>query len=721
MISDNCSYEEIQQRDLLNPDAVSLYEEGINALHRNDYENALRYFDDAIAIESNFYNAYFQKFYTLTQISNHDRSKVAEALRCIDKSIEYGPKSAYPYFKKGYYLKSLKKYNKAIEAFKRGLEICNYEIMLILEIARCYKSIGDYDSAIRYYELALTEVDKYNTKVAKVVSRLMGVGAVYSKTKFTTILSNVSSKPQYSTFMADICAEYSDFMYEVGYKTKSYLLICQAVENSRWDDYIEQRLKLVLSYPEYTSYSCFRNTLSNDSILLKKLGGQLWENHHLYLYNCMKGIIESNTDEVSIDLIVYLFNDCPLSILQLCILKNKIHELSLHAVSEIELFSNIIEFMDYISLIAITGDKRENIFLEALIHYYLGGIASSFIIFDDILDTRFSELSSRESYFYSRLSKEMRLDFLQINSYNINRLSALNKTDEDFFFLGLMHLLNEEKDEAINCFYKSSTYKYSKLMLLFLAEEIIYQEVTSAFEYFLCQKYIDITQGIDQFIDYFILRECYTFICSYSKSEHISKTIPIPKPLWETFIFDLNISKYISNEIFRLNLVDKIQIELSNRKCDNNNVLLDKYFQSIELKADAKVSIQELTNYICQSRLSQEDTLQLTICLYQNSFINTTEFINLNLYIQFLNRSKSKQIISRTILFAGCAATSYLNTLLGIVFSTLFYYLDNSTIIKDKYMSYSDFISFINDSKFEDNKLYITLNKQLRQYLNSGS
>lgn len=719
MISDEFNYEEILHRDLLNPVAVSLYESGINAMRCKNFESALKYFNDAIALEDKFYNAYYQKFHTLMQIDNQDYCKEIEALRCIDKSIEYGPKSTYPHLKKGYYLKSLKKFYKAIDAFERGLKVCHYEILLILEIARCYKLVGDYNNAIRYYELSLLEVDEYNSSVEKVAYRLLGVGRVFSKTKFSTVFSKISSKPQYSTFSADIYAEYSGFMEELGFKAKSYLLIRKAIEQSRWDDYIEQRIKLVLSYPEYNKYSVFRNSLSNDSMRRKKLGGQLWENKNLYLYNCMKEIIESNSDEVSIDLIKYLFNDCPLSIIQVCSLKNKIHELSINKVLDTDLISNIIGFMDYLSLISITYEKRENVFLEALIHYYLGGIASSFIIFDDILDTRFSELSSIESYFYSRVSKEMRLDFLQINTFNINKFSVLTKTDEDFFFLGLMYLLNEQIEEAMNCFNKSSSYRYSKLMLS-MTDEMKFQDELSAFDYFLDQKYVDTSRGIDQFIDYFILRECHTFISSFLNSEFISEKITIPKPLWETFIFDKNIIKNVSSEILRLNLIEKIKIELSNLTYDNNHILLEKCLGSIGFNTESKISVQEISNYICKSYLSQDDTICLTVCLYKNCLISTDEFINLNLYIQYLSHSKSKQILSRTLIFAGCAATSYLNTLLGIVFSTLFYYLDNSIFNADKHMSYLDFIEYVSGSKCESNKLYITLIKKIKQYLNNG-
>ena len=104
--------------------------------------------------------------------------------------------------------------------------------------------------------------------------------------------------------------------------------------------------------------------------------------------------------------------------------------------------------------------------------------------------------------------------------------------------------------------------------------------------------------------------------------------------------------------------------------------------------------------------------------LYANHSINVSEFININMYCFYISRLKFKNTILRTIVFAGCAFTSYWHVLLGIVFSSAFYFIDSSMEIGEGRISFSEFSKNLHDGvshDFKTHKLLELLTKSLRQ------
>lgn len=718
MVSDKINFEEIQQEELVNSLALSSYYAGLDALHKGLYDVALQNFNTAIELDYKFYNAYLQKFYTLQHIEMLNHSLNNEIIDSINKCIEYGPRSGYPFLIKGTYLQSIKKFHRAIETFKQGLEICQFEIPFYQHIIECYKSLHSISDVVANYELALSKVEEYTAALNRISARITGVSRVSSKTKFSKITSQLLSKPQYSFFFADICAEYAIFMKEIDLKSKSYQLISLAVENSNWDEYIEQRIKLAIELPESMNIGLIKRNLFKDFCLRKQLGGVLWENPNLYLYNLMKGLLNDEPQNIPISLVLQLYKGCPLSIIQWCILKNKIHDLSIISSSissSCNDLININNFMDYLKFMEMTLSSQQDLFHIALMHYYLGSIASSFVLFDDYLDVNYENLSSKESYFYAKLSKELGVDFIPINSYGINKLLKSYKTDEDFFFLGLMYLLDNNKENAYNCFKISKNYKYSRLMLAFLSNEDSYKEEISMFNVFNNNYIVDMTKGVEQFMDIFILHECYGFISMCSNSEYYLNVIPAPRPLWDMFGFDENFRKIISEEIYRKRIVEDLQKELSNYSCDNDKIAMNDLLYSLGLNVNISAPI--VANLISKSLISQNDICRMTIYLYKENKINAIDFINLNLYNQYIQNTKSKKIFLRTIIFGGCAATSYFGILYGMLFSTLFYYFDNSIFIDSLDLTYSDFCTILGDRSIELDNMYEMIKKRIKTLL----
>lgn len=716
MISDRFNYEDIPNEHMINPQALSFYKEGVKALHNSDFKMASSWFAKAIGIDCTFYNAYLQKHYALKNLDNSNHSLTSEIIKCLDKCIEFGPKSAYPYLIKGSYFQSLKKYIKAIEVFKQGMNICSYEISLVLEIAHCYKLLGEYNEVIKYYEITLDKVIEYSFHLNNIGERILGLKKIPSKTKYSTISSRIVPSPQFSTFIADICAEYSAFMAEIGMLSKSYQLISKAIVNSKWDDYIEQRMKLTLSFPDSIKTPLVKENLYKDYSLRKKLGGLLWENNNLYLYNILKDGVIPKSQRIPINLIAYIFNDKPLSIIQWGVLNKKIHDVSSFLLNEVHSIVEIKDFIEYLGLIAIKNDKRDSLFMTALIHYYLGGTASSFMLFDDEFDICFDYLSARESYFYSKLSKDMGIDFIQINSFGIAQLERTNKTHEDYFFLGMMYLLDMNREKAIDCFRKSTSYKYSRLMLYICANIAEYENEILMFNIFRHKKIVDINNGIEQFMDYFILRECYSFLpLSYIQN---NSNCPCPMPLWEAYIFQDDLKIEISNEIIRIQLLEGIQNELTQFSDEWIMKKMDKLVQKTGLNSSVDISIQKIAYLISECNISQEDVISLSTYLYANHSINVSEFININMYCFYISRLKFKNTILRTIVFAGCAFTSYWHVLLGIVFSSAFYFIDSSMEIGEGRISFSEFSKNLHDGvshDFKTHKLLELLTKSLRQ------
>lgn len=135
--------------------AGSYYEEGMEAFHDQDYEQAEEYF--AEALKGNQDKAEYYISYGLALMKNEKYEDALKQLKkaVLDKENQIvleNNKAAYRAIGIVYY--QMQEYEKAIETLKQALEISelkyvNRDIMLYL--TACLEAVGDYNQAVEYY------------------------------------------------------------------------------------------------------------------------------------------------------------------------------------------------------------------------------------------------------------------------------------------------------------------------------------------------------------------------------------------------------------------------------------------------------------------------------------------------------------------------------------------------------------------------------------------
>ncbi|GHT38050.1 hypothetical protein AGMMS49965_00260 [Bacteroidia bacterium] len=147
--------------------------------------------------------------------------------------------------------------------------------------------------------------------------------------------------------------------------------------------------------------------------------------------------------------------------------------------------------------------EREMLSVKALLYYYLGGNIPAFIIYDEQLDNG-EDLTAQELYYYAKAAKEINWEADAIIKDNIRQLNERAADSEDFYYLGHLHIINEDVIKANDCFEKSSEYLFSKIMLNVLANKEI-AELTQGLK---LKGEIEYNQDISQFNDYIHYMEC---------------------------------------------------------------------------------------------------------------------------------------------------------------------------------------------------------------------
>ena len=105
----------------MNPDAATLYNEGNSLVKSGQYNAALEKYDQALAIEQNV-KVYYQKSVALKKIR-----KFNEAEQALLKAVELDPNFITAYSGLGTTYYSLKEYGKAIDNFKKYIELSDNE------------------------------------------------------------------------------------------------------------------------------------------------------------------------------------------------------------------------------------------------------------------------------------------------------------------------------------------------------------------------------------------------------------------------------------------------------------------------------------------------------------------------------------------------------------------------------------------------------------------
>lgn len=635
MIKFSFDFDDLDDESIIEPKALKYYDEGIAYRMKKIYDKAIVCFDKAIAVRPSFYNAYLQKFFALCELEDANSHVNNIVMITINKAIHFCATSKVSYLhmvKAEYYMRQ-KKYYMAVLAFRDSLSTCPFNLPVIFSLINCYKILWDIPQIIHCFEYALSNVDEHAIDMPPNANG-GALGNEMSPCPSSIITRHIKGGPvqvcEVTYPFADICFEYSRFLHSIGLHSKAYFLAGKSISHSRWAQYLNHRIDLCVEMPSKLRTKHILNNFKNDYSNRKKLGGEIFENKNLYMYNLLKNSFSNPPHDVNINFVSIMFREEPLSILQWAIIQKQGHELSNLICNDICSIPDMTHFFEYQQYCILQYDKRKSLFFMGMLNYYLGGVASSFIVFDDEFDMSFDSLTSKESYFYSRIAKEMGIDFIPINSFGIAQLEHTDKTSEDYFFLGMMYLLDMNREKAIDCFRKGTSYKYSRLMLYICADVVEYKNELLMFEIFRHKKIVDINSGVEQFMDYFILRECYSFLpLSYIQN---NSDCPCPMPLWESYVFQDDLKIEISNEILRIQLFEEIQKELTQISSERITKKTDKLVQEIGLNSIDDISIPKIAYLISKCYISQEDVILLSIYMYVNHSINVSEFININMY-----------------------------------------------------------------------------------------
>ena len=132
------------------PEAVALCSQGKEQYDAYNFEEALVLFEQAIAIEPNYYQAWDNKGNALRNLERY-----YEAIECCDRTIEIEPSYYQAWSHKGSNKYYLRRYSEAIECYDRAIEMQpNYDFVwnnkgnAISYLDREYEAIECYNRAI---------------------------------------------------------------------------------------------------------------------------------------------------------------------------------------------------------------------------------------------------------------------------------------------------------------------------------------------------------------------------------------------------------------------------------------------------------------------------------------------------------------------------------------------------------------------------------------------
>jgi tetratricopeptide (TPR) repeat protein len=127
------------------------------------YEEAIKCYDKAIEIKPNYEQAWYNKGVALGKLGKHE-----EEIKCYDKAIEIKPNYEQAWYNKGVTLGELGKHEEEIKCFDRAIEIKpNYE-QAWYNKGVTLGELGKYEEAIKCYDKAIeikpNDEDAWNNK-----------------------------------------------------------------------------------------------------------------------------------------------------------------------------------------------------------------------------------------------------------------------------------------------------------------------------------------------------------------------------------------------------------------------------------------------------------------------------------------------------------------------------------------------------------------------------
>lgn len=153
LVQDNTSVNSSLSEELspvTNPDALVLYEQGLDLYYERYFSEALKLFNQALAIDPNCYQALNSKGATYAFQGKYD-----EGLTLIKQALVIKPDFVYGHFNLGLANELAGRWDPAISAYLEAIKLDNKDVWSYYGIASIYGRLGNTQKVREYLEQAI--------------------------------------------------------------------------------------------------------------------------------------------------------------------------------------------------------------------------------------------------------------------------------------------------------------------------------------------------------------------------------------------------------------------------------------------------------------------------------------------------------------------------------------------------------------------------------------
>ncbi|MCQ1535683.1 tetratricopeptide repeat protein [Methanosarcina sp. KYL-1] len=143
----------------------------------NDYAEKLRLYDEALALDPGYLDAWLQKGFALDRMGRSE-----EAIACYDMALEVDPENFGIWCLKGFALNNLKEFEKAVECYEEVLKSNSEDVFAWYQKGTSLENMGRYGDAMKCYDIAL-EIDPTDALIREKRMKLLAI--IYKKGSLT--------------------------------------------------------------------------------------------------------------------------------------------------------------------------------------------------------------------------------------------------------------------------------------------------------------------------------------------------------------------------------------------------------------------------------------------------------------------------------------------------------------------------------------------------------
>ncbi|OWR77692.1 tetratricopeptide repeat protein [Porphyromonas gingivalis] len=654
---------------------------GIAYCEKGSYKEAIKDYSQAIELDGKFVHAYHSR-----GIAYCEKGSYKEAIKDYSKAIELDGKFVHAYHgrgnaycEKGSYEEAIKDYSKAIEldgkfapadngrgnvyskkgANEEAIKDYSQAIELDGKFAHAYNNRGNvyyqegsYEEAIKDYSQAI-ELDG---KFAHAYNNRGNV--YYQEGSYEEAIKDYSQAIELDGKFAHAYNNRGNVYYQEGSYEEAIKDYSKAIElDDKFAPAYNGRGNAYYDIGDFEKSQADLNTvlyliLSNESINLIRLIrpglSRLIRAFDSYPHNChtLFQYISLPTDS--------FFSQGPTSF-----------------ISYWQRVSPIQDFLLLLHYYELQLPHEEFVSFYPILIYNLGGCSEAFKVFDEELDTGEQPLSAQQYYYFIlsalSLSEDANLGQKNIITDAIDKVSTQKEPAPiDYYYLGMIHLLNNDKESAVQAFHCSSI-PFSRIMTDSLNETTPSQELRHLLQNIHSKEIqpIDIEQGnLSQFEEYLHLLE----VCYFPEMarKYLEKEV---KMLWNAFELTEEARKELADKIRFLEckrFVSQLKtVSLSQEEFQRVESTILFETQNLSSKEEIEAKIVRLISSHGQDTTHREIILKLIQYHSYNGDIGAEEMFFLMLWFdRKISHKKSKNISATSMdimiaIFSGCI-THYL-------------------------------------------------------------